>query len=200
MIRRVRQGLAVAAVFVPLGVAQAPAETIYICKRKDGVPLYTNIPTECGYPREIRRWGEERTPGKAPGLDELIRSVALRHGVEPELVRAVIKVESDFDARARSRKGAQGLMQLMPETARLHNVIDAYDPGENVEGGVRHLRLLLDTYGGDLQLALAAYNAGIQAVERYGGIPPFPETRHYVRRVLSYYQRFRGFHGAALRP
>jgi soluble lytic murein transglycosylase-like protein len=83
-------------------------------------------------------------------------------------------------------------MQLMPETARLHNILDLFDPGANIEGGVRHLKLLLGRYQGDLELSLAAYNAGITAVERHGGIPPFAETREYVRRVLGYYQAYRG--------
>jgi soluble lytic murein transglycosylase-like protein len=83
-------------------------------------------------------------------------------------------------------------MQLMPETARLHNILDLFDPGANIEGGVRHLKLLLGKYQGDLELSLAAYNAGITAVERHGGIPPFTETREYVRRVLGYYQAYRG--------
>jgi soluble lytic murein transglycosylase-like protein len=82
-------------------------------------------------------------------------------------------------------------MQLMPETARLHQVSDAYDPRENIEGGVRHLRLLLDHYAGGLELSLAAYNAGIKAVQRYGGIPPFAETKEYVKRVLWHYDRYR---------
>jgi soluble lytic murein transglycosylase-like protein len=83
-------------------------------------------------------------------------------------------------------------MQLMPETARLHKVVDLYDPRDNIEGGVRHLKLLLGKYQGDFELSLAAYNAGMKAVERHGGIPPFTETREYVRRVLSYYQTYRG--------
>jgi soluble lytic murein transglycosylase-like protein len=85
-----------------------------------------------------------------------------------------------------------GLMQLMPDTARLHNVIDAYNPIDNIEGGVRHLKMLLDRFRGDLELSLAAYNAGIKAVEKFGGIPPFAETREYVRRVMQSYQSYRG--------
>jgi soluble lytic murein transglycosylase-like protein len=91
-------------------------------------------------------------------------------------------------------------MQLMPETARLHNVVDVYNPSSNIEGGVRHLKLLLGKYQGDLGLSLAAYNAGIKAVEKHGGIPPFAETREYVRRVLSYYQSYRGDALQASRP
>jgi soluble lytic murein transglycosylase-like protein len=122
----------------------------------------------------------------------MIRSASDRYGVDPHLVRAVIKVESDFNTQARSHKGAQGLMQLMPETAQLHRIHNVYDPGENIDGGVRHLRLLLDRYQGDLNLTLAAYNAGVKAVERHRGIPPFTETREYVRRVLNYFDRYRG--------
>ncbi len=85
-----------------------------------------------------------------------------------------------------------GLMQLMPDTARLHNVMDVFDPTDNIEGGVRHLKLLLSRYQGDVELSLAAYNAGMKAVEKHGGIPPFSETKEYVRRVLSYYQAYRG--------
>ena len=120
-----------------------------------------------------------------------ILSAAERYGVDAALVRAVVKAESDFNETARSRKGAQGLMQLMPETARLHNVANVYDPEENIEGGVQHLRLLLDRYRGDMRLALAAYNAGVQAVEKHGGIPPFAETKEYVRRVLTLHERYR---------
>jgi soluble lytic murein transglycosylase-like protein len=124
--------------------------------------------------------------------DEAIRSASDRHSIDADLVRAVIKAESDFNSNARSRKGAMGLMQLMPDTARLHNVLNAFDPVDNIEGGVRHLRMLLERYQGDLSLSLAAYNAGSGAVEKHGGIPPFAETREYVRRVLRFYEAFRG--------
>jgi soluble lytic murein transglycosylase-like protein len=123
-------------------------------------------------------------------FDALIQNSSERYGVDPALVRAVVKAESNFNQSARSPKGAQGLMQLMPDTARLYNIVNAYDPTENIEGGVQHLRLLLDRYRGDLRLALAAYNAGIQAVEKYGGIPPFAETREYVKRVLNFHERY----------
>jgi soluble lytic murein transglycosylase-like protein len=124
-------------------------------------------------------------------FENFIVSASARHSIDPDLIRAVIKTESDFNSNARSSKGAMGLMQLMPDTARQHNVLDAYNPLENIEGGARHLRLLLSRYRGNLELSLAAYNAGINAVERHGGIPPYVETRQYVRRVLHFYDGYR---------
>lgn len=118
--------------------------------------------------------------------DDLIREIAERYDVEYALVKAVIKAESDFDRLAVSRKGALGLMQLMPETAALHQVRDVFHPRDNIEGGCRHLRMLLDRYGGNLPLAIAAYNAGTRRVEDAGGVPPIPETREYLARVLRY--------------
>jgi soluble lytic murein transglycosylase-like protein len=167
---------------------------VYVYKDKQGVLTFTNVPTHQGFRRVIRE-GNARFPSSvlsANSYEGLIRSASSRYNVDADLIRAVIKVESDFDSSARSHKGATGLMQLMPETGRLHNVEDLYDPSANIEGGVRHLKLLLGKYQGDVELSLAAYNAGIKAVEKHGGIPPFAETRDYVRRVLSYYQTYRG--------
>ena len=113
---------------------------------------------------------------------ELIDAAAVRHGIDPRLVRAVVQVESAYRADARSRKGAMGLMQLMPDVARQYALRDPYDPGANLDAGVRHLKSLLGRF--DLSLALAAYNAGEGAVRRFGGIPPYRETRDYVGRVL----------------
>jgi hypothetical protein len=118
-----------------------------------------------------------------PRFDSMIVAASARHGVEATLVRAVIQVESNYQHRARSRKGARGLMQIMPSTARRYGVSNLYDPASNIEVGTRHLRLLLDRF--PLRLALAAYNAGESAVERFGGIPPFAETRSYVDRILK---------------
>jgi hypothetical protein len=121
--------------------------------------------------------------GNAAGrFAELIRQASDRHGVDVRLLEAVIRVESNFQHRARSHKGAMGLMQLMPDTARQYAVADPYDPAVNIDAGARHLRLLLDRF--DLRLALAAYNAGEGAVRRHGGVPPYPETRAYVARIL----------------
>ena len=134
-----------------------------------------------------RERGMARAAGASRDYAGLIREVAERYGVGAALVKAVIRAESAFDPLAISPKGALGLMQLMPETAALHGVSDTFAPAENIEGGVKHLRMLLDQYGGNVRLALAAYNAGSQAVEAAGNqVPPYRETRHYVRRVLSY--------------
>lgn len=113
-----------------------------------------------------------------------IRDVAARYGVSPRLVAAIVEAESEFNPRAESRKGARGLMQLMPATATSLQVEDAFDPRSNIDGGVRHLRRLMDRFDGDLPVVLAAYNAGEQAVIQHGGVPPYGETRRYVRRIL----------------
>ena len=117
-------------------------------------------------------------------VDAIITKAAKAHDVDPNLVRAVIKVESAYRPTARSHKGAMGLMQLMPATAREYGVQNAYDPEENINAGVKHLRSLLDRF--ELRLAVAAYNAGAGAVQRYSGIPPYRETRDYVRKVLAF--------------
>jgi len=120
-------------------------------------------------------------------IDAAIEQAATRHNVDPSLVRSVVKVESDFNPNAVSRKGAMGLMQLMPSTARSLNVSNPFDPVQNVDAGVRHLRTLLDNYRGNVQLTLAAYNAGAGAVSRSAGVPHFRETQNYVRRITNLY-------------
>jgi len=127
-------------------------------------------------------------PGRRPTDGELatiVRREAAAAGVDPRLVRAVIAAESGGDPRAVSSVGAAGAMQLMPETARALGVVDRFDLAQNVRGGTRYLRSLLDRFGGDVPRAVAAYNAGPGAVERYGGVPPYAETRRYVARVLA---------------
>jgi hypothetical protein len=124
-------------------------------------------------------------------FDDLFKEVARTYNLDPKLLHAIAKVESNYNPRAVSPKGALGVMQLIPSTARLVGVSDPFDPRENIHGGARYLKYLLDKFG-DLTLALAAYNAGPKAVEAYGGIPPYAETQRYVRSVLSLYQRLKG--------
>ncbi len=123
----------------------------------------------------------------AEEIDASIVMAAARHNVDPNLVRAVVKVESNFNSNAVSRKGAMGLMQLMPSTARQLKVKNPFDPDQNVDAGVRHLKSLLESYGGDVKLTLAAYNAGQGAVARSSGVPRFAETQNYVRRITNLY-------------
>jgi len=130
------------------------------------------------------------------GIDALVSANAAAYSIDPALVRSIVEAESGFDPRAISPAGARGLMQLMPETARSLGVVDAYDPSQNLRGGTRYLRGLLDRFG-DVRLAVAAYNAGAAAVERFGGVPPFSETQAYVRRVLARYRQLSKEDGAS---
>jgi soluble lytic murein transglycosylase-like protein len=127
--------------------------------------------------------------GKEKGsFDSIIKTISAKYNVDPRLVRAVVQTESNFDPQAESAAGAQGLMQLMPETAKELGVQDSLDPVQNLDGGVHYLKKMLDRYDGNISMALAAYNAGPGAVNKYGGIPPYKETRAYVNRVLNAYR------------
>ncbi|PYQ51563.1 MAG: hypothetical protein DMF78_13095 [Acidobacteria bacterium] len=163
---------------------------IYTRRNEHGVVEATNVPTERGYQLTYPGKGTlihsaawRLRPNYNGEFDHHIAAAAALHGVNTQLVRAVIQVESDFDSLARSSKGAQGLMQLMPDTARQLGVSNAFDPRQNIFAGVRYLRVLLDMFGGDVSLATAAYNAGATAVQRYNGVPPFKETRGYVAKI-----------------
>jgi len=172
-----------------LGAVPVSAET-YRFVETDGTVHFTNTPTDPQYRRlgftsgTERGWLQLPLPDLAPYARE-IREAAARYGVEEGLIKAVIRVESGFNSRAVSPKGARGLMQLMPGTASMLGVRDSFDPRQNIDGGVRHLRGLIDRFGSDLKLALAAYNAGEQAVMNHRGIPPYRETHDYVTRILG---------------
>jgi soluble lytic murein transglycosylase-like protein len=141
-------------------------------------------------PPSIRPHGFDATNLAYP-FARIVNSYARQAGIEASLIRAIIKVESNFDPRAKSKKGAIGLMQVLPETAARYGRFDLYEPDDNIRVGIRHLKLLLAQFGNDLRLALAAYNAGAKVVEQYGGIPPFPETIQYISRVLHRYNSYR---------
>ena len=176
-----------------VGTSSARAD-IYVYRDNRGVRHFTNVPTQPGYrPFLLLRRYLRGLHGKEESaeFDRLIAASCQRYGVEFALVKAVIKAESAFDPSALSPAGARGLMQLMPETAALHGVTNIHIPRDNIEGGVRHLRLLLDRFRGNLVLTLAAYNAGVEAVTHYNGVPPYQETREYVQRVLQYRESYR---------
>ncbi|MEJ2200632.1 MAG: lytic transglycosylase domain-containing protein [Desulfuromonadaceae bacterium] len=152
-----------------------------------GVVHFTDTPTSGAYHFYMK---EKRSKDAKGSVVDLIEHYAKVFNLDDALIRAVIKVESDYNPHALSSKGAQGLMQLIPETARDMNVSDPYNPAQNIRGGSRYLRQMLDQFGDDLELALAAYNAGPSAVKRYGGIPPFAETQHYVEKVKKFYRHY----------
>ena len=176
--------------FVLIWTGPALAE-IYYRIDENGVARFTNAPTTPDY--RLLQPGVLPSASRltATSIDGLIEAFAAEHSIDSALIRAVIRAESNFNHRAVSRKGAQGLMQLMPATIGRLSVGDAFDPHENIGAGVRYLRQLLDQFQGDLTLTLAAYNAGENAVLRYRGVPPYQETREYVKKVLSLYRRTR---------
>jgi soluble lytic murein transglycosylase-like protein len=167
---------------------------IYKYVDDEGVIHLTNVPTE-SRARYVLVMRERPvhfnlTAEDVTKYDDLITKAAQKYGVEPALIKAVIKAESNFNHRAVSRVGARGLMQLMPATASYLQVQDSFHPENNIDGGVRYLRYLLNLFKGNLPLALAAYNAGENAVSRYNSIPPYRETQTYVQRVLNYLDRY----------
>ncbi len=164
---------------------------IYKYVDQDGVTHFTNIPTSKQYQLILK---EKRVQFKlGPNFekfDAAIHRTSEKYGLDSALVKAVIRAESNFNPTAVSRVGARGLMQLMPGTAYSLQVADSFQPEENIDGGVRYLRYLLNLFKGNLHLALAAYNAGEKTVHRYNGIPPYQETRTYVQRVLHFFRKY----------
>jgi len=186
--------LAIVAVGVAAWAGTASAEAVlYRWVDERGVVHFTDTPSDERFAKvSIRKPMGPAVESLRPGhYDGVIQRTARMHGLPPALVKAVIRAESNFDPTARSHKGAMGLMQLMPGTARAMGVADPWHAEENVRGGTRYLRSMVNRYG-DVRLALAAYNAGPQAVDRYGDVPPYTETQEYVRRVLAYYRRYDG--------
>ena len=168
---------------------------IYTTIDADGVIHFTNVPTADKYEyklylKEKRKKKERFAPGHRK-YDDLIRKAADRYGLDFSLLKAVIHVESGFNPRAVSGKGAKGLMQIMPENFEHLDVSDPFNPSENIMGGARYLNRLIRRYKNTLSLALAAYNAGPSAVDRYESIPPFPETRRYVEKVMKAYSMYK---------
>lgn len=181
-----------------LAGASARAD-IYRYEDEEGIVHFTDAPTDQRFKifmRDLKKDKQLRSKMKFASsvnpaeYDQIIATCASKYGVNQSLIKAVIHAESGYNPNAVSSKGASGLMQLMPGTARSLKVSNSFDPKDNVEGGVKYLRFLLDTFRGDVSLAVAAYNAGLNKVARYGGIPPYNETRTYVNRVLSYMQTY----------
>jgi soluble lytic murein transglycosylase len=184
--------LIISAIFCPTVIRA----DIYQYVDQDGVLHFTNTPGNAKAGLYLREPPRPRPAVASPGKEEVwmmdyAERFSRANNLSPALVKAIIKAESNGERFAVSRKGAQGMMQLMPFTAKRLNVSDPFDPIENIEGGVKYIKELLGTFGGNLDHAVAAYNAGPAAVKKYGGIPPFAETRLYVQRVMNYYRHYR---------
>jgi soluble lytic murein transglycosylase-like protein len=202
--RRALPALAFAAAVLGLGLVPGQASAdIFSYTDDEGVVHFSNKAALDGRFKLYLKSADRRHAGVVPvspsdgsierftRYDEWIRQAAILYQIPEELIRSIILCESNYDPRAVSPAGAQGLMQLMPETAMRMQVRDAFDPREAIFGGTRYLRVLANMFNGDLELTVAGYNAGEAAVVRYAGIPPFEETQAYVVRVLTYYRRYR---------
>lgn len=189
------------ALFISLSATSVvSAADIYKYEDSEGVVHFTDTPTDRRFKifmRDIQKdrrlrtnFGFGRVSRNPAEFDRIINSCSTEFGVDKALVKAVIHAESGYNPNAVSSKGAAGLMQLMPGTAHDLKVADSFNPSDNIRGGVRYLRFLLDTFKGDVSLALAAYNAGLGNVAKHGGIPPYQETRNYVSKVLDYQRNY----------
>lgn len=190
---------AIGLLFSLIGLCSAASATIYLCRDSSGTLNFTNVPNsnDCKSYNLLKKkkiygsyssWAGNTNRSK---YDTEIRTVGKRYDVDPPLIKAIIHAESDFDHRAVSKTGAQGLMQLMPETARELRVYNPFNPQENIDGGTRYFRKMLDIFNGNLILSLAAYNAGPGLVSRTGGVPRITETRRYVNKVLKQYKIYK---------
>lgn len=178
-----------AIIILILGFSANSMADIYKFVDIDGVIHFTNVPVDARF--KALGW-EEEFEHYIGAYEAVIQKMAARYNVEPALIKAIIKAESNFDPSALSRKGAIGLMQLMPATAVDLNISDPHNPHQNIEGGTKYLRNLTGLFGSDLRLVIAAYNAGENAVIKYGRtIPPYKETRNYVKRVTTYLASYR---------
>jgi soluble lytic murein transglycosylase-like protein len=193
--------------FIP-GIPNLILADIFRFQDEKGVIHFTNVPSNSNFQLFFKEYEKNRPSPSSKGASKTLasKSAALnnlpllaphideasqQYGIDPKLIQAIIHVESNFDPQALSRKGAQGLMQLMPQTARDLQVSDAFSPKENIDGGTRYLRYLLDMYNQDMVLALAAYNAGPEKVNLFRGIPPYQETRTYVQKVTQVYNQLK---------
>ncbi len=186
----------VAAVFFLINIIYVNAATadIYMRVGKNGTVYFSNVPVSSGYNLYMRTRRNDNNNLNNYGhilYKNIILKASKEYNVSSKLIEAVIKAESEYNIRAVSDKGAEGLMQLMPQTQRTLDVTNPFNPSQNIYGGTEYLKSLIVRYRGNLPLALAAYNAGNKAVKKYGGIPPYDETRNYVNKVMDYYKEKR---------
>ena len=190
-----RAAFGLLAAVLALALAPAADAQIFVYRDEYGRTYFTDTPQHEGYERYKPKGTVRHRPGVKPRLhaktfDIAIKRASVQHGVSAALVKAIIAAESGFDPDAMSDKGARGLMQLMPDTARELGVDDALDPWQNIDGGTRYLGEMIERFPGELSLAVAAYNAGPEAVKKHRGVPPYEETRSYVERVLRLYKKY----------
>ncbi|TNF52235.1 DUF4124 domain-containing protein [bacterium] len=182
-------------VFFLTGLSTTSAD-IYKFVDKQGVIHYSNVPDNQSNKKSLTKTskytlhsGRKKPPDKHQRrYRTIINTTSEKYNIAPSLLKAVIEVESNWNSQAVSKKGAQGLMQLMPDTSKSLKVGNPFNPEENIDGGAKYLKSLLDKYNGDLSLALAAYNAGPNRIDKFGGVPPIPETQKYVKKVLGLYR------------
>lgn len=168
------------------------SERFYSYKDNNGVMHFSNIRSDVRFkPHSKAGSTVARSDSTLDGIHRTIERVSMKYSVDSRLVKAIVRAESSFDPYAVSYAGAKGLMQLMPQTAKELNVVNPFDPAQSIDGGVRYFKRLLKSFEYDVKLALAAYNAGRTTVLRYGGIPPYKQTRDYVKKVLRFYDEYK---------